>query len=282
VELLVSSGKLFLIEEPETELHPTALRALLKLIVDSTTTNGNQFVISTHSHIVVRFLGSLHNTLINEVRREPGIRPPKSIVRPVGSDARSRIELLGALGYEFSDFELYSGWLILEESSAEAIIREFLLKWFAPKLVGRLCTIAANGAQDVEPRFFEFVRIFTFLHREPAYRDRAWVVCDGDEAGHEVIAKLRDDFKDWPADTFKNFPAKNFETYYPTAFNEEAARVLAISDKQRRRDAKKALVESVKVWLRANEESGRKEMQRSAAPVIEVLQEIERRVAPIV
>jgi predicted ATP-dependent endonuclease of OLD family len=275
VELLNAKKRLFLIEEPETELHPAALRALLDLIIDSARSNGNQFIISTHSNIVVRHLGSLPMTVINEVQRVPDSNPPKSTVRLVGADARSRIDLLASLGYQFSDFELYSGWLILEESSAEAIIREFLLKWFAPKLVGRLCTIAAGGAQDVEPRFVEFARIFTFIHKEPAYKNRAWVVCDGDEAGLNTVTKLKERFKEWPPETFRTFGEKSFESYYPRHFSTDVTRTLAITDKKAKWNEKKSLVEFVKAWLRANEEDGRKQLQESAAPVIKILQNIE-------
>jgi len=50
-ELAVNSGKLFLIEMPENDLHPQALKALLDLILESS--KRNQFIISTHSNIVV-------------------------------------------------------------------------------------------------------------------------------------------------------------------------------------------------------------------------------------
>lgn len=42
-DLAVSKGKLFLIEEPENDLHPRALKALLDLIIESS--QANQFVI---------------------------------------------------------------------------------------------------------------------------------------------------------------------------------------------------------------------------------------------
>jgi hypothetical protein len=100
-----------------------------------------------------------------------------------------------SLGYELSDFELYSAWLILEESSAEVIIRQFLLKWFAPKLVGRLQTIAGGGASDIGPRFLEFARMFTFIHRAHAFRGMAWVICDGDDAGIKTVQQLREKYQ---------------------------------------------------------------------------------------
>jgi hypothetical protein len=277
VELLVSKGKLFLIEEPETELHPQALRGLLDLIADSARDQNNQFVISTHSNVVVRHLGSLADTVIHHIER---LSPIHSNAHIVSNDPASRLELLRSLGYELSDFELYSAWLILEESSAEAIIRMFMLKWFAPKLVGRLQTIASHGTGDVEPRFADFARVFTFLHREPAFREMAWVICDGDQSGREIVEKLRSGFKDWPPEAFSYFDAVCFEHYYPAYFKAEVDRVLAIANRQQKRTAKRELVESVKKWLDANEDEGRKQLGISAAPVIARLKAIEDKIAP--
>ena len=55
-DLALTKGKMFLIEEPENDLHPSALKALLELVEDGAT--HNQIVVSTHSNIVARHLGS--------------------------------------------------------------------------------------------------------------------------------------------------------------------------------------------------------------------------------
>jgi hypothetical protein len=55
VTLLTEDNKLFLVEELENDIHPTALKKLLELIVAKA--KNNQFVISTHSNIVLKYLG---------------------------------------------------------------------------------------------------------------------------------------------------------------------------------------------------------------------------------
>jgi predicted ATPase len=276
VELILAKDKLFLIEELETELHPSAIRSLMRLI-EASVAKGNQFVISTHSNIVVRHLGGLPKSKVVQIQRVQNSMPPESKVGEVGVEARSRLDLLASLGYDLADFELFSGWLILEESSAEAVIREYILKWFAPKLVGRLKTYAAGGTSEVEPRFIEFTRLFTFIHLEPAYKERAWVICDGEETGIDVINRLRGRFSDWPAQTFDNFSERDFERYYPTIFSEEVTRVLAITDRQKKRTAKAALCQSVLSWLNEDENRGKAELGVSAEPVITKMREIEVR-----
>ena len=73
---------------------------------------------------------------------------PRSHIREVDATPAARIEVLRRLGYELSDFELWDGWLILEESSAEVIVR-YLIPWFVPRLA-RIRTVAAGGTSKVE------------------------------------------------------------------------------------------------------------------------------------
>ena len=71
-DLCVADGKLFLLEEPENDVHPQALKALLKAMVDSA--SRNQFLVTTHSHIVTRYLGSASESAIFSVTAEfPGM-----------------------------------------------------------------------------------------------------------------------------------------------------------------------------------------------------------------
>jgi energy-coupling factor transporter ATP-binding protein EcfA2 len=55
VELCTERNKIFVLEEPETSLHPRGLRALLNLVRKAA--ECNQFFIATHSNIVLRELG---------------------------------------------------------------------------------------------------------------------------------------------------------------------------------------------------------------------------------
>ena len=65
-DLCLSSDRVFLIEEPENDLHPRALRGILQLISESAA--NNQFIISTHSHVVLAVLGTRSDTKVIEVR----------------------------------------------------------------------------------------------------------------------------------------------------------------------------------------------------------------------
>lgn len=276
--LLMAEGKLFLIEELENDLHPTALKALLDLVIKRS--ENNQFVLTTHSNVVLRHLGSAANSAIFRVSQTAGAFPPETSIQRVSNSAEDRLLLLQELGYELSDFDLWSGWIFLEESSAERIIRDYLVPWFAPRL-SRVRTLAAVGISQVEPIFEDFNRLVRFTHLEPAYRNRAWVLVDGDEVGCRVVDSLRARYKPplWDADRFQAFPASSFEAFYPACFDSKVKHVLSLSDGAGRRQAKKDLLDEVRSWLDGDPSTGRSELEKSAAPVIAILREIEARVS---
>ncbi|MFC9031219.1 ATP-dependent nuclease [Streptomyces arboris] len=270
VSLCGAEGKLFLIEEPENDLHPYALKALLDAILEAS--SSNQFIISTHSSIVLTRLGSLDSSVVLHTSTDGKI-PPATSYEVVSTPTR-RVEVLQELGYELTDLHLNDGWLIFEESSAERLIRQYLIPWFAPRLRG-LRTVAAVGTSRVEPIFTDFVEMLLFAHLEPMYRHRAWVVVDGDDSGLQVVNKLRGKFRDWPADRFESWSEERFEEYYPEAFREGVIAAFAMQSKVAIREAKKELLEAVLDWIAENEERARAEFEKSAQEVISYLRSIE-------
>lgn len=272
-DLAQSDGKLFLIEEPENDLHPHALKALLELIIESS--QSNQIVVSTHSNIVARYLGAAPESKLYYVSPISGSMPPESVVSAVSPQPEARLKVLRELGYEFSDFDLWEGWLILEESSAERIIRDYLIRWFAPKL-SRVRTFAAGGNTKVAPAFEDFNRLILFTNLDEAYKNSAWVLLDGDEEGHEIVEDLRSRFSKWKPDRFDFFDKANFERYYPEEFAEKVEAVLSIEDRQEKRNAKRALLEEVVAWLDEDDGRAQDALRLSAATVIAHLQRIEQ------
>lgn len=273
-DLALAKGKLFLIEELENDLHPRALKALLRLVLQSS--EQNQFVVSTHSNIVARYLGSAADNKLFYVNSEREALPPEATVTEVGTDPNSRMAVLRDLGYELNDFNLWDGWIFLEESSAERIIRDHLIPWFAPGMVQRVRTLSANGNSNVEPTFEDFHRLSRFTHLEPAYRNRAWVLIDGDEAGREIIRRLQARYSPaWSPDRFRAFSQPAFEAYYPPRFADERQSTLNERNQRERREKKRQLLEHVRGWIEQEPDQAKVEFEDSARDVIGVLREIE-------
>ena len=115
VNLCMARNKLFLIEEPENDIHPRALKSLLHLIAEKAAYN--QFVISTHSNIVTRYLGAFPESKIHEISISPYThenRIPTSNYKEL-TTPEERLATLETLGYEFIDAEIWDGWILLRK-----------------------------------------------------------------------------------------------------------------------------------------------------------------------
>src|SRR5258708_2259547 len=182
-ELTIADGNLFVLEEPENDIHPKALKQLCRAIVEKSRTS--QFIVTTHSNVVLRHLGAGPDTRVFAVSGGLVHRVPTSTCSPV-EDPAGRLKVLDDLGYERSDLDLWEGWLSLEESSAERIIRDVLIPRFVPSLSG-VRTLSTRGVSRVEATFDDYDRIFLYAHLEGRYHGRAWVIVDGDEPARAVI-----------------------------------------------------------------------------------------------
>ena len=285
VHLLKAENKLFVIEELENGINPEPLKLLLEEIKRSAKERHNQFLISTHNEIVLQTLASEEDCIIIEVTQapiKPGSIPVSSFVQIEKEDVEARRRVLRNLGYSLADSDMFEGWLILEEASAETIIRQFLIPQFAPKLINVLGIIASRGYNQVENQFTALAQNFLYLHLTPAYKKRIWVIIDAGDREREVIEHLQHDFGSWPLEHFDQFCEHDFEKYYPSCFQEKVEEVLALpgnskDEKKKKREAKSELRIEVMRWIDEDRNRARKEFECSAREVIGKLRKIETR-----
>lgn len=281
-DLCVAENKVFIIEEPENDIHPTALKSLLNFIIEKSDTN--QFFVSTHSNIVMKYLGGSDDAKIFNIKSElTDPQRPKLFISSlieVPNNVDERIAVLENLGYEFNDFGLWNAWLFLEESSAEILIREWFIKWYTPNLINKLRTFSANSLSQIIPKFDDFNKLFVFLHLEPTYKNKVWVIVDGGEEEVKIIEELRSRYakNGWNEDNFSQFSEHDFEHYYPNRFKDKVLSVLSETDKRKKREAKKSLLEEIKEWIASNEKVAKEEFKISAKLVIDKLKEIAKRI----
>jgi hypothetical protein len=217
--LMRARNKIVLIEEVENELNPDAIRKLCSLIRENS--SSNQFFISTHSNIVVRELGGEGNKVFHcELDSTPEI--PVCNIKEVTTQAESMALLLD-LGYDASDMMLYKGFLILEEASAEQMVKSVLIPLFVPNLQGKLKTVSAGGVDNLEASFYSLNSLFVFVHLQEIYKEKAWVLADGDAPGIAAVETFKKKFAHpekpdhlrWPESAFKCLAKENFEDYLP-------------------------------------------------------------------
>jgi predicted ATPase len=272
VELCLARGKIFILEEPEMNLHPRALKALLALIRQSS--DENQFMIATHSNIVLTELAADESTEIFRVFRDGDEGTAPSQVEEVPRDTAAHMAVLRDLGYEFIDLGLYEGWLFLEESSAEQIITEVLVPLLVPELKGRLRTVSAGGVSNLAPTVSEFHRLIVFIHLQPAYQGRLWIRADGNDEGNRVTKALRDRFGYLTDSNCTIFSQAEFERYYPAAFQQRVTETFAEPNRNERRRKKAALLKDVVMWSKTNPEQAKLAWTESAKEPIELLSHI--------
>lgn len=272
VELANASGKLFLIEEPENDLHPAALRALLDVLSEAVPSN--QLIVSTHSDVVLRHLGAVDGAVVYRAALDEDQVIPTTTFTAI-EEREERLLLLSELGY---DPELPSAWIIFEESTAERVCRQVLIPTFAAALGGAR-TVSARGAGRVATLFEDLHRLVLFALLSDRYAKKAWVLVDGDDAGIKAVDKLRSSYRDWPGGHFVSLSRGNFEEYYPPRFREESARVVQVRNWQERQERKGALAEAVCEWAERDPDEARAELQVSAADVIARLKDIESMLA---
>lgn len=277
-DLCVSEERIFLIEEPENDIHPKALKALLNLIIEKSPSN--QFFISTHSNIVMKYLGSATEAKIfNITNNERDLVRENLFVsemKEVSENQEERRQVLEDLGYDFFDFDLWKGWLFLEESSAEIIIRDYFIDWFVPNLKNKIRTFSAGGTGNVITKFEDFNRLFVFLHLEPTYKNKVWVLIDGGADEVKIITEMKDKYykSGWDESNFNQLKKHDFENYYPEKFQDKVSKILAIKDKQKKRNAKKDLLEEIKYWIKNDESHAKKLFTQSAKEIITHLEKI--------
>lgn len=273
-DLVVAKDKVFLIEELENDIHPGALKPLLEIIGECA--EHNQFIISTHSHIVLSRLGAMDEARVFNLSLDRSKEVPTSVIKTLGASPGDRLAVMNDLGYDQVDSGHWDGVLVLEESSAETVIREILIPHFAPKLGGRLRTISASGLSRVELTYDALHYTYLYLHLSPIYQNKSWIRIDEGKASGEIIAKLKTKYGVGSDTKFMMYQKPDFELYYPEPFQAEVVTALANRDKGSKREAKKALLLKVVDWALANPSLAKAEFEKSAIEVITDLQSIER------
>ena len=275
VELCLAENQVFIIEEPENDIHPKALKGLLQLMIKKS--KNNQFFISTHSNIVTKILGTVNDSKIFKLTmdfEDESNKIPTSKIYEIKNDAENRRHALEELGYEFTDYDLYEGWLFFEESSGEEIVRDYLIPWFFEgSKLQKFRTFSARSMSEIKVKFDDFNNMFVYLHLTQVYKNKAWVIIDAGEEEKNILIKLKDYYlkHGWNESNFLQLSMHDFEEYYPQIFKRQIEAIKTSNDK---RNEKVNLLKEVKKWINENPEKAKAEFSKSAKDVIDILHSI--------
>ncbi|WP_447731674.1 ATP-dependent nuclease [Rhodanobacter soli] len=167
---------LFLIDEAELHLHPTAQRQL-KLALMDLVKNGDQVFINTHSSVLVT--DDDNNQTLWRVEKVDGATGIKKIE---GWDKPELVyELLGGSP---ADLLFPRNFLVVEGASEDIILGHVVRRFYTDKPQTKV--IRAEGDHTRQERTMNAISVaFAPLAHTPVYRDRLIVLCDQPSAGRQ-------------------------------------------------------------------------------------------------
>lgn len=274
VEILLANNNVIVIEELERDLHPVAIRALCSMIQNSS--KNNQYILTTHSNVV---LSSLSTDSTAKVFKVDQLRTgdgdiPISNINEVEAGPKGMVRVLADLGYDLIDAGLYDRWLFFEESSAEEIVRDYLIPWFFPESNGKVRTYSTNGIGNVRKRFEQLNKMFVFANLSEMYVNRAAVIIDGGVEEEEVIDDLKKVWcgnNEWDEGCFLQFDDRYFECYYPEPYQTSGVKAAEVVDVSKRRTEKAKVLKDLLAAMKADPERLKSEWSQSGAKVIDIL-----------
>lgn len=160
---------IFLIDEAELHLHPTAQRQLKDALL-LLAKNGDQVLINTHSSVLV--VDDHEQQSLFKVQKVDG----STLVSKIELQEKPHVvyELLGGSP---SDLLLPNNFFIVEGRTEFELLSRVITRHYRTK--PRLQIIMANGDTVRQQRSIDAINtVFTPLNQTPVYRDRLVLLCD--------------------------------------------------------------------------------------------------------
>jgi len=204
---------LFMIDEAELHLHPSAQRALKKALLDICATD--QVLVNTHSSVLV--VDNEEIQTIYKVEKSLGITDIQKV------DDIDKINVIfDLLGGSPSDLLLPRNFLIVEGKSEFEFLNNVIKRFYRDKFSGIKILFAGGDINEQEASLLAVHKLFNPLagSENPIYKDRAVILIDKPNASQQNKYKL---FKQGYPYLFDNnqvieLPYETIEEYYPSAY----------------------------------------------------------------
>lgn len=211
---------LFMIDEAELHLHPSAQRALKRALMDISVTD--QVLVNTHSSVLVVEDGP--NQKIFRVEKSQRI----TSIEPV--DAVEKINIVfDLLGGSPTDLLLPRNFLIVEGKSEFAFLSEIIKRFYPQEFRGIKVLFSGGDLEMQEGDLLAVHQLFKPLagSDNPIYKDKAIVVIDKPNVAQK---NKYDSFKNGYPYLFANgqvfeLDTETLEEYYPGEFKKQRGEV---------------------------------------------------------
>ena len=216
---------LFLIDEAELHLHPTAQRQL-KDALARLADNGDQVFINTHSSVLVA--DQVNHQSLWKVRKAG----PATLITPIGEVDKPEVvyELLGGSP---ADLLFPNNFLIVEGRSEEVLIGYIVRRFYG---VNPAVKVIFSGGDSKQEKSMDAINTaFTPLYQTPVYRDRLVILCDKpSEQRTKDFEKFRTGYPALDASgRLVVAPVGSLEEAYPTPWKKTAEEVTKLSPREK-------------------------------------------------
>lgn len=215
---------LFLIDEAELHLHPTAQRALKNALRDLAR-QADQVFINTHSSVLV--VDSQVSERLFKVEKQNFA----TAIDAVASESVKFDILFGLLGGSPADLLFPNNFMIVEGRSDYFFITGVIQRFYAANKA--IQVVFASGEPLQQHRSFEAInKVYNPLWLRPIYRDRCIILCDkpGAQSQIDQLAELKRAYPVLIQDPAKLFilPVGSIEEYYSGLWKRTTAQVAAM------------------------------------------------------
>ena len=213
-----SKDFLFLIDEAELHLHPTAQRALKDALVD-VSSGGDQVLINTHSSVLV--VDNNSDQYIFKVEKTNKITNVTRI-----SDSEKPLVVFDLLGGNPKDLLLPSNILIVEGYSEVKFLQKIIQRFY-PTDFKNIQIVPANGDVTKQSKSITFIDMAYqyFKAKTNPYSSRVVVVADassGSTGDNEKYNKFKTDHAELLTDgRYFELSESSLEKYYPSPYKAE-------------------------------------------------------------
>lgn len=211
---------LFMIDEAELHLHPSAQRALKRALIDISATD--QVLVNTHSSVLVVEDGP--GQQIFRVDKSKGVTSIEAV------DALGKIDIVfDLLGGSPTDLLLPRNFMIVEGKSDFVFLSEVIKRFYGDEFKGTKILFSGGDLDMQEGDLLAVHHLFKPLagSDNPIYKDRAIVVIDKPNDGQRNKYDL---FRNGYPYLFQNgqvyeLDTETLEEYYPGAFKKQRGEV---------------------------------------------------------
>jgi putative ATP-dependent endonuclease of the OLD family len=212
----ISRKFIFLIDEAELHLHPTAQRSLKKALHEISE-HGEQVLINTHSSVLI---SDKDDSNVYRVIKRDSI----TTIEPVDEKSKPYV-VYDLLGGSPSDILLPKNFMIVEGASECKFIQRIIERFYENSL-SDIFILAAEGDINQQNKSMDAINK-VLLPIRPIYKEKLVLLCDDPNSQQESdFSNFVSSYSLTEGEDYFKIGANSLEEYYPGVWRKTAAEVL--------------------------------------------------------